>query len=398
MTSVIEDQRSIRALAAYRIVSRGYFHLSVLFVFLLAFGHSVAAVSLVLAAYGFTMAVSTTLTRDLVARLGPATALVGGELLKGAGLALLALTADSLPMAILAQAINAVGFSLANTADPVLASRLASAERMRSLQASMQSWMFVALLISGVAGGALYLVRPELPIFAGALAALIAAGIAATLRSKTKSAPEQSDPPAVVPEPGKSRMVPSERGWVTYYVLTRGFMLGAFVGLLPFLIFHLLGVGVLGLTVILAGYSLAAFVMARYSGAVIDRIGLKTMSAATAIALLASFGIFALSGSIVPVVVAMILLGAASGGVRPTTIGELALLARIHRGGTTPGWLIARMEGAFGLCNAAVILFGGLVIQLWSFGTALVCLCVAYVIVQGIAFYLTRHPASTRGK
>jgi predicted MFS family arabinose efflux permease len=179
-------------------------------------------------------------------------------------------------------------------------------------------------------------------------------------------------------------MTAPEIRWVTYYVLTRGFMLGSFIGLLPYLVFQRLDVDVLGLSLVLGSYTLAAFVTARYSQQILRRAGQRTVAVATGVVLLLSLVVFAVSTSLAAVVLAMILLGAASGGVRPATLGELSRAAAEHRGGAVPGWLLSRMEGAFGLCNAVVVLAGGVVIQFWSFPAAMLALAVLYVLVQAV--------------
>ena len=98
--------------------------------------------------------------------------------------------------------------------------------------------------------------------------------------------------------------------------------------------------------------------------------------------LLAAFGVFALAPSLWLTVVAMALMGAASGGVRPATMARLAAVAKQARGGGVPTSVVARMETAFGVCNALLILVGGLLIAYASFETALLTALAAYVATQ----------------
>ncbi|MDQ1744969.1 MAG: hypothetical protein QOE23_3308 [Pseudonocardiales bacterium] len=379
---------AIRTFVAYRLVSRGYFHLSVLFIFLLHAGHSVLSVAVVLASYGLAMAALTPVTPKLVARLGPGRALMSGELGKAAGLLLLAFGADHLGLAVLAQVINALGFALAISADAGVLNQIAEPARVRELQASTQSLMFLALLVSGVAGGALYEVAPRWPIVAGAIAALAAAGIAGVLARSTRApaAGRGSAPRAV------KRVAPEEVRWITYYVMTRGYMLGTFIGLMPFLIFSKLGASVFTLTLYLAAYTLAAFVTARYAHQILERAGVVRFAAVTAVVLLLALVIFAESSSTAVVVLALVLLGAASGCVRPATMAQLTAASQRFRGTPAPGWLLSRMEGLFGICNALVVLCGGAMISHWSFATAMLVLCLSYVLLQTAAeLYARRH-------
>src|SRR4029077_17070104 len=94
---------------------------------------------------------------------------VTGGVLKGAGLLVLAFGVRFLALAIVAQVINATGFSLAMSADARLVSRIATPAQARALQARTQSLMFLALLVSGVAGGALYLGSHRWPVIAAAI-------------------------------------------------------------------------------------------------------------------------------------------------------------------------------------------------------------------------------------
>ncbi len=385
---ITEGAPAVRTFVAYRLVSRGYFHLSILYVFLLDQGDSVLSVAAVLAAYGLALAALTPLIPTIVARLGPGRSLVAGELTKAVGLIVLAAGAEIIPIAMLAQAINALGFALALSADAALLSRLGDSSLQRALQASTQSFMFIALLASGVAGGALYLVDPHWPLVAGAVSALAAAGVAVLLGRQVGSGERAGGGQRAAAQ--RTRSVTSrEIRWVTYYVMTRGFMLGAFIGLLPYLFFHKLGIGVLTLTLILAAYSFAAFVTARYANRLMA-FGGTSVAIATGLTVLLSFLAFAVSSATAVVVVAMILLGTASGCVRPVTMAQLGEVTRELGAGPVPGWLLSRMEGLFGVCNALVILVGGLLTYYESFTTAMLVLCAAYVSLQLIADLLAR--------
>jgi predicted MFS family arabinose efflux permease len=389
---------ALRLFVAYRLVSRGYFHLSILFIFLLQAGHSVLSVAAVLASYGLAMAAITPLTPRLVARLGPARALVLGELLKATGLLVLAAGVHDVVVAVLAQVINAAGFGTAMSADAGVLSRIADPASARAVQARTQSLMFIALLASGVAGGALYLVGPRWPVVAGALAALCAALVAGAL-ARQVGAPAAAGPaPAPGPVAAPARKIaPAEIRWMSYYVMTRGFMLGTFIGLLPFLIFSVLHASVLTLTFYLASYSLAAFVTARYANKLLAMAGAPVFAVVTAVVLLAALVIFAVSSAAPVAAAALVLLGAASGCVRPATMSQLTAASQEFRGTPVPGWLLSRMEGEFGICNALVILAGGALISRWSFTAAMIALCASYVIAQILAELYARRKSASSG-
>jgi len=406
----------VRLFVGYRVVSRLYFHLSVLYVILLTWDHGPLAIAAVLAAYGATLSVVGPLTGRWVRTRGAGWSLVVGESLKAAGLLLMAVGGHLLAVALLAQVLNGAGFGLAITADPVAARSVVGGDvaAMGQLQSSTQSLMFLSVLVSGVAGGFAFLVSERVPLLAGAAAAAAAAGIAALLGRHLASPGAATSAPATAGSGAtggaaggtagstvagaateRFRLLPVERTWVTYYVLTRGFMLGAFVGLLPYQLYRVVEVSVQGLALVLAAFSLAAFVAARYVNAGLTRWGERPLAVGTVVVLLAAFATFALTTSLWASTVAMALMGAASGGVRPAAIARLSAVARDHRGGAIPGTVIGGMERAFGICNAAVILVGGVLIALADVRTALLACCVAYLGAHTVSAALTRWSAGT---
>ena len=397
----------VRLFVGYRVVSRLYFHLSVLYVILLTWDHGPLAIAAVLAAYGATLSVVGPLTGRWVRTRGAGWSLVVGESLKAAGLLLMAVGGHLLAVALLAQVLNGAGFGLAIAADPVAARSVVGGDvaAMGQLQSSTQSLMFLSVLVSGVAGGFAFLVSERVPLLAGAAAAAAAAGIAALLGRHLASPGAATSAPATAGSGAGStvagaaterfRLLPVERTWVTYYVLTRGFMLGAFVGLLPYQLYRVVEVSVQGLALVLAAFSLAAFVAARYVNAGLTRWGERPLAVGTVVVLLAAFATFALTTSLWASTVAMALMGAASGGVRPAAIARLSAVARDHRGGAIPGTVIGGMERAFGICNAAVILVGGVLIALADVRTALLACCVAYLGAHTVSAALTRWSAGT---
>lgn len=309
---------------------------------------------------------------------------MGGEILKGLGLALLALGSRFLALAVAAQIVNACGFSMAATADPLVATRLVDGDPdgMARMQSSTQSLMFLAVLVSGIAGALLYGHGSSLPLLAGAGAAGLAACVMLDLNRKLIAA--ATTEPRVVKGAVNSAgsLLPEERAWVSYYVLTRGFMLAAFVGLLPFLLYRVVRVSVVGLALCLGAFSLAAFVTARYIRWVLDRLGPRRFALLTVIVLVGAFSVFAASRTLWSIVAAMALMGCASGGVRPATLSRLTAVAKEVREGPIPPWLVPNMERSFGLCNAIVILGGGLIIARASFAAAMVAVIGTYLILN----------------
>ena len=119
-------------------------------------------------------------------------------------------------------------------------------------------------------------------------------------------------------------------------------------------------------------FSLAAFVAARYVAAILNRLGPRIFALVTRGHPGGGVRGVRPAPSLWLTVVAMALMGAASGGVRPATMARLAAVAKQARGGGVPTSVVARMETAFGVCNALLILVGGLLIAYASFEAALI--------------------------
>src|SRR6218665_1647490 len=143
--------RNIRLFMAYRVVSRLYFHLPVLFLLFWSLRAEYSTVTLLLAVYSG----ASTLAADLAPRLGrimQAMRLVLlGEGMKSLGLALLVIGTMPGAVSLLGRLVGGTGFALALTADGGLlrvAALGADAETLGRIQGRTQSMMFIATLVS----------------------------------------------------------------------------------------------------------------------------------------------------------------------------------------------------------------------------------------------------------
>ncbi|MGF7233390.1 MAG: MFS transporter, partial [Frankia sp.] len=185
-------------------------------------------------------------------------------------------------------------------------------------------------------------------------------------------------------------LVPAQRTAAGYYVLTRGFMLSAFVGLLPYLLYRILAFTVIELSGALAAFSAFAFLTARYSQVILARFGIQVVMYATAVLLTGAFLVFALWENPTASVVAMAIMGGASGAVRPVTIRSLSHISSTEPGAPPMGRVVGAMERAFGLGNALVIFLGGILIVQTSFRTGMLVLAAVYVAGQGVLLASSR--------
>lgn len=384
-------RRDLGLFYAYRIVSRLYFHLPVLFLHLFVVEMGLARIIALLAVYGLT----TTMTASLGGLLQPHLRLKEmvalGEALKGAGLALVihgtSVGGTDFWIVMAGQVVGGTGFSLAISSDGGLL-RTVTAARGNDLfaqtQSRSQSLMFMATLVAGCVGSILYAYEAHWPFYA-ALAATLAAGAAILLVREEKA------PPAPRPSgrgPADLGLDAGQRFWMNFYALSRAYTLGPFVGFLPFYFIELqvdefLFGSVLGL------FSMAAFVAAWYANAFLRRFGLRALMAGTVCSMLGAMLLFASCDWLAvrgvdyfaTGLVAVTLLGVGSGGVRPATMGNIDL-GRLQPAYRTV--VLARMERNFGIVNGAMLFAGGLVLARSGFPTLMLVLGLSYVAAMGL--------------
>lgn len=377
---------SVRKLRLYRIVSRLYFHLSVLFVLFATAGLGTLAIETVLAVYGLCIMLAGPISRRLLARVGPVSTLVVGESMKAVGLVLIALSPGTVALAFAGQALNGLGFGLTSTADPVVVNAVFEGhpEGIGKFQATAQSLMFLTALVAGVIGAFMFLWEPDSPLWFAAAATAVAVLVASRL-------PRGSGPAKISAPTTRWRSLdPRQVRAVGYYVLTRGFMLAAFVGLLPFLLYERLALGIVPLAGALAAFSLAAFVTARYSQKLLGLAGPTRLMVTSVVLLAAAFVVFAYTDDVTITVVAMTITGAASGVVRPVTMRRLSQISKDSPERPGLGPVAGLMERAFGIANAAVIVLGGVLITSLSFRTGMLLLAAILVVSEAAVLALAR--------
>lgn len=383
----------VRTLFSYRIVSRLYFHLSVLFVLFAVSGLGTLAIETVLAVYGLCIMLAGPISRRLLQQAGPITTLVVGESMKALGLVLIAISPGTVALAFAGQALNGLGFGLTSTADPVVVNATFEGrpEGIGRFQATAQSLMFLTVLVAGVVGAFMFEWRTRSPLWFAAGATLVAVLLASRL--PRGHAPAKVSAPTTSPRALGSQQVRA----AAYYVLTRGFMLAAFVGLLPFLLYERLALGVIPLSFALGAFSLAAFLTARYSQKLLALLGPTAIMVSSVLLLAAAFVVFAFTHDVAVAVVAMTITGAASGLVRPVTMRRLSQISKDHPELPGLGQVAGLMERAFGVANAAVIVLGGILITSFSFRTGMLLLAAILVLSEGAVLALARGSTASTG-
>lgn len=388
------------AFYAYRILSRAYFHLPVLWVWFYAEqGLDIWVAAVLLAVYSGTLTFGAPLAQRLQRRLPGGRSLVVGELMKAAGLAVVVVARDQVPLIVLGQLLGGIGYSLGQGPDSVLLRSLYRDDEgavYAGHESRSMSWVFVSVLIAGVIGGFMYEESPSSPFVASIVVTLLAAVAAVVLTSRARepevdTAPAGQAPAATVP------LTADERRWTLYYATMRGFALAAFVAVLPMLFFLTLEVDVTLFGLVLGSFSVMAWFSGRYGVRLLKKVSDRIVSAASVVLLGAAFAILAVSEVLGVALVGMAVLGAVNGVVRPMAMSQLNAVP----GRTKPerGRILAGMERRYGLVNATAIVAGGILADVWSDSVALWTFsAVAVLLGLGSLAFAGRGPFTPRGQ
>ncbi|GHF75435.1 hypothetical protein [Streptomyces griseosporeus] len=376
-----------RLFTGYRVLSRSYFHLTILFVFLYDRGLSLPTVELTLAVYGAALALAGPVTKPLAARLSLTGAVATGEWLKAAGLVLLALP-GGLPVAIAGQIIAALGFSLASGTDSALLAEVCRRDGAdaRAWEGRSGSLTFAAALVAGVLGAILYQASHTAPFYLSAamsaLAALTAPLVGRGLEPAVKpTATAPKDTPA---QRAKGPAYAAVLRWSAYYTVVRAFVLALFIGFLPYLLYLRLHVSLPVFGLVLGSYTLSGYFTARYGRAAVDRFGAR--ATATASASLAGAGLLILlwQPNTAGAAVATLALGAGVGAVRPVAVGAIGELLADRPAAEKAAALRAN-EARFAAVNTLLILLAGLLLDRVGFPQLLLGVVVGYLALAAAA-------------
>lgn len=381
----------------YRIVSRCYFHLPILFIYFYLQSLSLPAIELLLAVYGLVVMLTAKWNVRLMKRLSQPKVIAIGEGLKGLGLVLL-VEGGHIAILLLGQIACGLGYSLAAGTDSSLLRSLYGEGDQKGYQkteSSSASYMFLSVLLAGVAGSMLMENGARLPFYlsiaANAVSAAVILLIRVPARKEEGAVPAlagtggsaQAGPAAAAPSP--IRLTDSQRFWKRYYALIRAFTLAPFVGFIPFLLNRTLQIGMLQFGLVLSLFTLLGFVAARYAVRIGARVGGGRLVAATTLLSLASMVVLALSPHTGSAAAAIAAMGLASGGARPLAVGQLGGPGMKPAERTA---VLSSMERLYGFWNAFLLIAGGFALQQFGFRTLMLGLSACFLIVSGISFLM----------
>lgn len=388
----------LRKLFGYRLTSRAYFHLPVFFVYMYLHGQRVDTIEGLLALYGLAILVSGPFVARFNLAYGPVRALATGELAKCAGLIALAFSPGIVWGLVIGQLLSGAGYALTSSVEASVVGMLEpDRTQVARIQSSTQSWIFVVVLVSGVSGAIIFS-HTQITVFLLSAAACLAAvlqlaGLRLPEVPGSPARPEAAQGTPAKPAKRARSLIASVWPWVTYYAAIRSVALACFVGFIPYLLFVRAHVSLAFFGLMLALFNLAAFAVARWNRRLVDALGIRGLLCGTLACLAVSLGLLAAFHAAYTIGVAIALLGAAAGAVRPITQAGLSAVPPATRGP-----LNARMEQVTGACNAAILAIGGLLLE-YRKETILMAVATVLVVVCGLILLLrmqrqSANPAS----
>ena len=367
---------------AYRALSRAYFHLPILLVFLLAKMPNLMWSELMLAIYAIAIAAFSTLNTFLMKKSIKLKYIIAtGEICKGIGLFLIAFFSSKILYIAIGQFIGGLGFALCIGTD----SSLLRSQHLNSGQAEYQktesnsmSLVFVVIFIAGNIGSFLYKTYSALPFYISIVTTIAAAIIILffyevhetpfNISQNTSSTSNLQNKVANI----SSILI----FWICYYVIVRATVLALFIGFFPLLLRDAT-VSVEYFGFFLGSFSLCAALSARYITK--DFVDCHKFFASTFIAAVLSIGIavFIFSNSKLAWLIGMGLLGTAAGVVRPLVLSEISqkistiLQTKI---------IMSRMETIYGITNGLLLLIGGWIVSFYNLKACLLFMSIIPII------------------
>ncbi|MWC28335.1 MFS transporter [Paenibacillus sp. MMS18-CY102] len=368
-----------RLFYVYRIVSRMYFHLSVLFVYFFTLDLPVWKIELLLGVYAIVLLLTSKLNAAMLTRMPHKQVIALGELIKAGGLAAL-IANEHLGILLVGQILSGLGYSLAQGTDSsLLRTIMPDMQAYKKAESGSSSYTFASFLLSGIIGSIIFNYSHEYAFWCSIGANAIAITAVLLIREPAHTNTQQEARGA------KPTETSAQKFWKLYYSITRAFAMATFVGFLPYYFFTQTQVSLNIFGLILSLFTLLGFISARFIVRAGNVYGFAKIAATSALLCTASMALLGSSSYLPFGIVALAVLGLASGGVRPLTLSNL------NMGEWTPTQrtaLLSSMEQSFGLWNAILLIAGGFAIDSIGFQWLMLILAVVYVVLMTVGYWL----------
>ncbi|NRD77091.1 MFS transporter [Bacillus sp. BRMEA1] len=365
---------SIRYFYLYRIFSRLYFHLPMLFLFLFTKHFKILEIEILLAVYGVMIIISSKWNVYLLRSLSQKWVVAIGELFKALGLILI-ISNSHFGMILLAQCLSGIGYSIAAGPDSSLLRSICShldIESYKKIESSSASGMFLSVLFAGIIGSILYGFKAEYAFYASIAFNVLSIFVILLVREERQEQP--NDP---VANKVSLEYTSSQKYWMNYYSISRAFTLAPFVGFLPYF-FYSIHVNIFYFGAVLSLFSITGFLSARYTVRLSKKVSPIKLTIISIVLSTLSMFIFSMANHMYLGLIAISLMGLASGGIRPLTVSNLNYTDMKPNQRTA---LLSAMERKYGFWNAILLVLGGYGIEKVGFQSVMVYLSVFFIIL-----------------
>lgn len=386
-------KRSMTGFYCYRIFSRLYFHIPMLFVYFYEAQLSVIEIELMLAVYGLVLMTAPKLLVNFKNSHKQKSVIMCGEAIKAAGLLCLVLSWNTAVL-LLGQILCGLGYSFTAGTESVLLRKLfqgykGSEYEYKHVESKSNSYMYISFLTGGVLGSIVYQMNYQLIFFLSVFSNILAfiSMFAVKEQENITAKPEaaQSAKEKVLFHETPQQKDAGLSFWKIYYALSRAFALAAFVGFLPYYFFLVVDTDIYWFSAILSLFNLFGFLSSRVTAELGKRFGYRIPAVCTSVILAAGLIVFAISDSLIISVLNISLLGLASGGVRPITLANLNVKDMSQSDRTKA---LSSMEQQYGFWNAFLLIAGGLALVHLGFTTLMLGLALSYALLTTGNFLL----------
>ncbi|WP_285023805.1 hypothetical protein, partial [Lactococcus garvieae] len=325
----------------YRVLSRAYFYLPFLTIFLYKNNLSFFIISVIMAIYGCASFLFSSLFKNFfLSYLSPKTMLLISEFLKIFGLTLILCANKSVLIYVVAQILLGFSYSSGAGMDTKIINENIL-ENASEVQARTNSYMFYSLLISGLSGSFLFQKNIYFPIVATLVASVICILVILCYFRRIK---KHSD--IVNKEQYHANQISKEeKRLILNYSFLRGIILTLFTGFLPLYFFVVLNIPIYTFILILTSYTLVGSFSSRKLSN--NNTGLIIANLSLGLSL-----ILFLINNFITLILATLLLGLSSGLIRPTIINGLKKYSNVQRD-------LEKAERYYALLNILILVFAG---------------------------------------
>lgn len=366
MLKTFKIMSNVEIFIYYRVISRLYFHLPVIFLIFWSLRIDYISIMLITATYGLSSNLAMIIIKYISNIFTPKIIIIIGELLKALGLFLVFLgiyPGDvSLTSIIVGQIFGGIGFSISLSADSGLIKQITKEKPndFLRIQSKTQSLMFMATLIAGFIGGVLFQYNISWPLIAGIFVSIISIVFINLINSENDIDNNKSYQNDYLEKISKDT-----KKWIYYYAAFRAFALAPFVGLLP-LFFSIRNLDPYLFGFVLGLFTLGGFIFSLYGFKVINNINEKYLFLIISLMISISFSLFILDeyfltmgyNSFILSLFGIFILGLSSGAIRPVIVPRINIdnLNKVEQ-----IMVFSYMEKLFGYLNAVFLVFIGIV-------------------------------------